>query len=236
VPDRCPAQWRERTDDHIAELITPADLPALRGRGRRPAKDRNGAAAMPGCRPGAALCRRCRSLLIARHGRPAPGLAMAYPGSSRIPSMRSPTMSRLDEYNGDFYAWTLETARLLRTGCLDHVDLEQVAEEIEDMGKNDRRALGSHLKVLMLHLLKWRHQPSHRGVSWRLSIANARDEIAALLADSPSLKTRLGELVEQRYPGARQQAALQTGLPAANFPNACPFTTSQLLDDGYLPD
>lgn len=145
-------------------------------------------------------------------------------------------MSEPDEYNGDFYAWTLKTARLLRTGCLDQVDLAQVAEEIEDMGRNDRRALGGHLKVLMLHLLRWRHQPSRRGLSWRLSIANARDEIRTLLADSPSLKSRLDQLVEQRYPGARQQAALQTRLPAGTFPEHCPFTIGELLDEGYLPD
>lgn len=104
--------------------------------------------------------------------------------------MTNPT-NRLAEYDGDFYAWALQTAQHLRSGELDQVDLAQVAEEIEDMGKSDRRALESHLKILMLHLLKWRHQPSHRGVSWRLSIANARDEIAAILRDSPSLRPRL---------------------------------------------
>ncbi|MCF8015238.1 MAG: DUF29 domain-containing protein, partial [Chromatiaceae bacterium] len=87
--------------------------------------------------------------------------------------MNNPT-NRLADYDGDFYAWTLQTAQQLRSGQLDQVDLAQVAEEIEDMGKSDRRALESHLKILMLHLLKWQHQPSHRGVSWRLSIANAR--------------------------------------------------------------
>jgi len=145
-------------------------------------------------------------------------------------------MSTADEYNGDFYAWTLETARLLRAGCLDQVDLTQVAEEIEGLGRSDRHALGSQLKVLMLHLLKWRHQPSHRGVSWRLSIANARDEIAALLRDSPSLKTRVEGLAKDRYAGARKQAELQTGLPLATFPEGCPFTIEQLLNDDYLPE
>ena len=145
-------------------------------------------------------------------------------------------MSGLDEYNGDFYAWTLETARLLRAGSLDQVDLQQVAEEIEDMGKSDRRALGSHLKVLVLHLLKWRYQTSHRGVSWRLSIANARDEISSLLRDSPSLAGRLDSIAADRYPGARKQAWLQTGLPASTFPDTCPFSVEQLLDDEYLPD
>ncbi|KAA6187328.1 DUF29 domain-containing protein [Thiohalocapsa marina] len=140
------------------------------------------------------------------------------------------------EYDGDFYAWTLQTAQRLRSGCLDGVDLAQVAEEIEDMGKSDRRALESHLKVLMLHLLKWRHQPSHRGISWRLSIANARDEIAAILRDSPSLRPRLAELAASRYAGARRQAMLETGLAPSVFPDTCPFSIEQLLQEDGLPD
>ncbi|MFP4246157.1 MAG: DUF29 domain-containing protein [Halochromatium sp.] len=142
---------------------------------------------------------------------------------------------RLAEYDGDFYAWTLQTAQYLRSGQLDQVNLIQVAEEIEDMGKSDRRALESHLKILMLHLLKWRHQPSHRGISWRLSIANARDEIATILRDSPSLRPRLEELAANRYPGARKQAVLETGLAPSTFPETCPFSIEQLLEEDELP-
>ncbi|MEA1051971.1 DUF29 domain-containing protein [Lamprobacter modestohalophilus] len=149
--------------------------------------------------------------------------------------MNNPT-NRLADYDGDFYAWTLQTAHQLRSGQLDQVDLAQVAEEIEDMGKSDRRALESHLKILMLHLLKWQHQPSHRGVSWRLSIANARDEITAILRDSPSLRPRLDELAASRYPGARKQAILETGLAPSSFPETCPFSVEQLLEEDELPN
>ncbi|MEA3640753.1 MAG: DUF29 domain-containing protein [Lamprobacter sp.] len=148
--------------------------------------------------------------------------------------MTNPT-NRLAEYDGDFYAWTVQTARQLRSGQLDQVNLLQVAEEIEDMGKSDRRALESHLKILMLYLLKWHHQPSHRGVSWRLSIANARDEIAAILRDSPSLRPRLDDLAASRYPGARKQAILETGLASSSFPETCPFSVEQLLEEEDLP-
>ncbi|MBK1617307.1 hypothetical protein CKO42_02330 [Lamprobacter modestohalophilus] len=149
--------------------------------------------------------------------------------------MNNPT-NRHADYDGDFYAWTLQTAQQLRSGQLDQVDLAQVAEEIEDMGKSDRRALESHLKILMLHLLKWQHQPSHRGVSWRLSIANARDEITAILRDSPSLRPRLDELAASRYPGARKQAILETGLAPSSFPETCPFSVEQLLEEDELPN
>ncbi|WP_373508128.1 DUF29 domain-containing protein [Thiocapsa sp.] len=148
--------------------------------------------------------------------------------------MTSPT-DGYAEYDGDFYAWTLQTAQRLRSGCIDQVDLAQVAEEIEDMGKSDRRALESHLKILMLHLLKWRYQPSHRGISWRLSIANARDEISAILRDSPSLRPRLPELAASRYEGARKQAMLETGLAPSILPETCPFSVEQLLQEDDLP-
>jgi hypothetical protein len=137
---------------------------------------------------------------------------------------------------GDYYAWALETAERLRAGRLSEVDLNDVAEELEDMGKAQRHALASYLKVLMVHLLKWRFQPSFRGVSWRLSISNARDEIAELLEDSPSLRRKIGELVARRYPAARNRAALETGLPEETFPRTCPFSEDQILDSAYWPD
>jgi len=90
--------------------------------------------------------------------------------------------------------------------------------------------------VLIEHLLKWRYQPSFRGVSWRLSITNARDEIAELLEDSPSLRPGIAELVARRYAAARSRAALETGLSEETFPRTCPFSEYQMLDASYLPD
>lgn len=101
------------------------------------------------------------------------------------------------------------------------------------MGRSERHALSSHLKILMLHLLKWRYQPTFRGVSWQLSITNARDELQELLEDSPSLSGQLSALVARRYPAARQRAVLETGLPTETFPPECPFSVEQLLDNDY---
>jgi len=138
--------------------------------------------------------------------------------------------------NSDYYAWTLQTAERLRNGQVSEVDLNDVAQELEDMGKAQRHALASHLKVLIVHLLRWRYQPSFCGVSWRLSITNARDEIAELLEDSPSLRSKIGELVARRYPAARSRAALETGLSDETFPQTCPFAEEQMLDAAYWPD
>lgn len=139
-------------------------------------------------------------------------------------------------YGGDFYAWTIETSELLREGRVNEVDLKQIAEEIEDMGKNDRRALSSYLKLLMVHLLKWHFQTTHRSTSWKLSIANARDEVRDLLQESPSLRAKLEQLNTDRYPAARKRASLETGLSLESFPDTCPFSVEQLLDDEYWPE
>jgi len=108
-------------------------------------------------------------------------------------------------YDQDFYAWTQEQAALLREGAVHELDLTNLAEEIESLGKSDRRALGSHLRNLVMHLLKWQYQPHGRltGHSWESSIRTARDEIAMILEDSHSLVATVPELLARRYALAR---------------------------------
>ncbi len=136
----------------------------------------------------------------------------------------------------DFYAWANDSAAHLRAGRWAEVDVDQIAEELEDMGKQQKHALAGHLKILMLHLLKWRYQPGLRGLSWRLSINNARDEITELLEDSPSLAPKVSEIASRRYPAARSRASLETGLALETFPLECPFTRDQLVNQDFLPD
>lgn len=97
-----------------------------------------------------------------------------------------------------------------------------------------RPAVESLVKVLIVHLLEWRYQPARRGASRELSIANARDGIARRLADSPSLRRRLPDMIVARYPNARRHTALETGLPLEALPPTCPFSAEQLLDDDYM--
>ncbi len=138
-------------------------------------------------------------------------------------------------YDTDFYLWTQQQAALLRRGQLQAVDVANLAEEIESMGKSDRRALGSSLANILLHLLKWRYQPERRGTSWKLSIRNARRDVARLVSESLSLKPQLPDLIQDEYTAARENAADETNLPLATFPAECPFTTEQLLDGDYCP-
>ncbi|NBC48293.1 MAG: DUF29 family protein [Gammaproteobacteria bacterium] len=141
-----------------------------------------------------------------------------------------------DLYERDYYRWLSQNAAWLRQGRLSEIDAEHLAEELEDMGRSEARALASHFSVLMLHLLKWQYQPDQRSSSWRGSIFNARRAIAKLLRDSPSLRRRLADLILDEYPDARFNAANETGLDEQLFPEECPYALADLLDTDYWPN
>jgi hypothetical protein len=126
----------------------------------------------------------------------------------------------------------MEQAALLRSGDLSAADIAHIAEEIESMGRSEKRELANRLTVLLTHLLRWEHQPARRGRSWSLSIDNTRDELAVLLRDNPSLKARLSEVTEEAYRRARRQAAIETGLDLTVFPLACPWSFDDAMRGG----
>jgi len=138
-------------------------------------------------------------------------------------------------YDADLYLWTQEQARLLREGKVSEIDAENIAEEIDSLGKKDLRELRSRLTVLLAHLLKWQHQAASRSGGWRGTIREQRRGIARLLEDSPSLRARLGKALAAAYADAREDAADDTGLAAAVFPDICAYTIEDSLDAGYWP-
>ena len=138
-------------------------------------------------------------------------------------------------YEKDYYLWLKNTANLLGEENLAQLDLPHLIEEIEDMGKRERRSLYSNLKILLMHLLKYRYQPEKRSHSWRYTIEEHRQRIAEALSDSPSLKGYLLEVFDKCYQDAKKLAAKETGLALAAFPPESPFTTEETLDPDYLP-
>jgi len=140
-----------------------------------------------------------------------------------------------DLYDHDLCAWAEANAALLRSGCLSAIDTAHLAEELEDMGKSERRSLRGHLRNLLLHLLKWQFQPARRSRSWQLSILNARIEIADILADSPSLAPELPGMLDAAYGAARQTAAVETRLAIGSLPIHCPYRIEELRDDTFWP-
>ena len=139
-------------------------------------------------------------------------------------------------YATDYNLWVRQTAKLLREHRWHDVDLENLLEEIEDLGKSERRGITSQLTRLLLHLLKWKYQPQRRSDSWLDSIADSRLQIELALQDSPSLKVYPLEQLEQSYQRARRSASKQTGLPLTKFPEKCPFLLEDILNEDWLPD
>lgn len=134
-------------------------------------------------------------------------------------------------YDTDFVEWSARTAELLRAGRLTEVDLEHLAEEIEDLGRSERRAIQFQLKRMLLHMLKQRIQPERDGPSWRASVADARQEIPYELAESPSLRLYLEENLPEIYRQAAKLARIETGMPLPDLPERCPYRLEQLLQE-----
>jgi hypothetical protein len=141
-----------------------------------------------------------------------------------------------DLYDRDFYSWALRQAELVRARRLGELDLENVAEELESLGKEQAHKLESAFRVLLLHLLKWRHQPQRRSRSWRGTIVRERNNVERVLEDNPGLKPRRNRLFVTAYRGARKEAAAETGLRIASFPEAPPFTLDQATDEDFWPE
>jgi Domain of unknown function DUF29 len=139
------------------------------------------------------------------------------------------------DYEQDFYAWTVEQARLLRSGELSVIDAVNLAEEIESMGRRDRRELESRLTVLLIHLLKWQMQPDQRSRSWSATMREQRRQIEKLLRESPSLRSFAADVLAQTYTEACEDADDETGPPESAFPAECPFTLDEVLSRSFLP-
>jgi len=145
-------------------------------------------------------------------------------------------MSQLhDLYEKDFYAWIIENAKLIRENRLSELDVENLAEEIECMGRTEKRELLHRLIVLIMHLLKWKFQPQKQSKSWRSTIWTQRRDLLRLLQESPSLKHILQERLIEAYDDAVIQAVCQTSLPQSFFPTKCPFTWEQIFDENFWP-
>jgi hypothetical protein len=144
-------------------------------------------------------------------------------------------MKAVQLYDRDFFEWTQCNAALLRGGRFDQADIEHIAEEIEDMGKRERRSLEGRLEVLLHHLLKWQAQPNRRSQSWNNTIKLQRNRLARLLREMPSLEGALATRLSEVYQDAILKASGETGLPESSFPESCPFTIDQILDRDFLP-
>jgi Domain of unknown function DUF29 len=145
-------------------------------------------------------------------------------------------VNRQNLYEIDYLQWIETTVEKLRSRDFSDVDWENLIEEIESMGRSDRRSLESNLIIVIMHLLKWQFQPELRSRSWQSSIFEHRRRISRALEDSPSLKTYLQEIFDRCYSDAVKQASIETGLSLEVFPQLSPYTSVEVIDSNFLPD
>src|SRR5215217_786908 len=127
-------------------------------------------------------------------------------------------------YEQDLYTWAFEQARFVRDGCWDAIDRKNLGEEIESLGREQFAKLESALRVLLMHMLKWDHQPERRTRSWALSIKAQRIAVRRLMDINPALAPRVPEAIRFGYEAARVEAARETELDEDIFPQQCPYS------------
>lgn len=138
-------------------------------------------------------------------------------------------------YETDFHAWTIEQAQFLREGSWNNLDVPNLIEEIESLGKQERQKLRNRLAILFAHLLKWEFQPSHRSNSWLGTIKEQRRRIIELIEENPSLKPYLSEAKEKAYLDGLDLAVQETSISYKLFPSECPYELNQALDFNFFP-
>ena len=142
---------------------------------------------------------------------------------------------RAAAYEHDYHAWLTRQGRLLAERRFGELDLDNLIDEIQALARSEKREIENRLNVLLVHLLKWRHQPPERSGGWASTIIEQRARLLKRLQESPSLRGYPAEVLDEEYAIAREKAAAETGLRAATFPKTCPYTIDQVLDPDFLP-
>lgn len=139
-------------------------------------------------------------------------------------------------YDTDFHLWSQQQARLLRERRWDDLDVDNLVDEVESVGRSEKREIESRLEILIAHLLKWKYQPGGRSGAWRATIAEQRSRIARIVKDSPSLRRFASHQVALEYEAGRLLASRETGIAFGLFPDECPFSANDVLDPHFWPE
>ena len=157
---------------------------------------------------------------------------MADPVAKERPAAKK----RRARYEDDLYTWVNQQVALLRAGRLDEIDAENIAEELSDVGAEQYDKLESALEVLLMHMLKWDHQPERRSRSWSLTILEQRQRVAKQLRKSPGLKSRLSEAVEDGFALGRTRDAREMRVKPQALPAPCPYDWDAIMNREFDVD
>ncbi|MBV8452845.1 MAG: DUF29 domain-containing protein [Deltaproteobacteria bacterium] len=152
---------------------------------------------------------------------------------TRQPTSQPTELANL--YERDYYAWTDGQAHALRERKVSGLDWDNLAEEVEDLGKAERHRLESHLELLLMHLLKWVYQPQRRSRSWSNSVREHRFRIQRVLRDNPSLTAALPQVFTDAYEAARFSAENETGMDLSAIPESCPWNLDDAMRNDFWP-
>lgn len=151
-------------------------------------------------------------------------------------TVKQPAEVQPDLYERDFYKWSIETAARIRNRDFEGIDWNNIAEEIESLGRSDKRELSSRIQRVLIHLLKWQLAQGKRPDSWLNTLDEQRMQLRGLLDQSPSLRRFIHEAVRNEYGWAAKRAAREMRLDKSQVPKECPFTPEQVLDDEFFPE
>jgi 2-polyprenyl-6-methoxyphenol hydroxylase-like FAD-dependent oxidoreductase len=136
-------------------------------------------------------------------------------------------------FEADYHQWSVEQAVLLRAGKMEALDRINLAQEIENLGRSEKREIESRLEILLVHLLKWQFQPDRRSKSWRMTLKVQRNDLQSVLNDNPSLKRHPSMRMKDVYLKARLAAEKETGPSFEDFPEQCPYSMVQIMDETF---
>lgn len=146
---------------------------------------------------------------------------------------REEAIARPSLHDSDFYSWTCKQVRLLRAGDLRAIDVDNIAEELETLGRSEAAALRSSLRLIVMHLLEAIHQPDKASRSWLATIRRERINVERSLKDNPGLKHKLVVLFMEACEDGREEALNETGL--AHLPEKPELTLEQVRDKAFIP-
>ncbi len=141
-------------------------------------------------------------------------------------------------YDQDFYRWIQTTVQALKHRKLEQVDWENLIEEIDSMGRSEKKELKSRLLVILEHLLKlmfWESEKAQNSRGWRNTVIEQRSQLELLLDDSPSLRPIVQEIFAEFYARARSQVLQKSDLPSSCIPTLPPFSAEDALNTDFLP-
>ncbi|MBS3028564.1 MAG: DUF29 domain-containing protein [Dolichospermum sp. DET50] len=154
----------------------------------------------------------------------------------QTPQVKKTQLQESDNlYESDFYAWTQQQINVLLHKQWSQIDVVNLVEEIESLGRRERQELRNRLSILLGHLLKWEYQPNKRSRSWLATMRIQRRDILKLLNDNPSLGSYVVEAITEAYQNGRDLAVSETNLPFASFPEQCLYSWEDVMNESFYP-